>query len=130
MAKSQFLGPGAYVWVNGATTHVTSPFANPSSPATAYATALSNPLPVSGSFSFHWEPFVVPPWKYGGYAGLSVPIVSLPAETRSRSPLAQEAPVPDGPGDGLFVPHAPATRAATASTAAVLLMAVLLPGPG
>src|SRR5438094_6281373 len=89
MAKSYDLGPGAYVWLKGATTHVTSDVANPSCAATAYATASSNPFPVYGSSSFQdgWS-FVSPPEKNGGQAGLSVPIVSMPGATTCRLSLA------------------------------------------
>ena len=94
MAKSQLLAPGAYVWLNGATAHRTSSAEKPIAPATAYATALSKPLPVAGSFNFHCDPLAAPPWKYGGYAGLSVPTMSAPGLTYVVTPFAQSAAVP------------------------------------
>jgi hypothetical protein len=68
MSKSNAIGPGAYDESNGSTTQLTDRGAKPSCFATAYATALSNPLPFAGLlFS-----------KYGGYAGESVATVSTP----------------------------------------------------
>ncbi len=68
MSKSKLFGPGAYEESNGSTTHLTSLGVNPSLAATAYATALSNPLPLAGLLLT----------KYGGYAGESVATVSTP----------------------------------------------------
>ncbi len=51
MSKSNFFGPGAYDELNGTTVHFTSFSAKPSWSATAYATALSKPLPLVGSSS-------------------------------------------------------------------------------
>src|SRR4051794_34797149 len=82
MAKSQSLDPGAYVWVNGATTHSTWSFENPSRFATSKATALSSPLPLLGSSTFHMESLVAPPENHGGDAGVSVPTGSCPPVTR------------------------------------------------
>src|SRR5213593_1989408 len=93
MAKSQLLVPGAYVWLNGATAHRTWSAEKPIAPATAYATALSKPFPVAGSFNFHCDPLAAPPWKYGGYAGLSVPTMSAPGLTYVVTPFAQSAAV-------------------------------------
>jgi hypothetical protein len=41
---------------------------------------------------FQSDPFGVPPWKYGGYAGLSVPTVSVPSFTKV-APVAHSAAV-------------------------------------
>src|SRR5207248_7048327 len=114
MSKSNFFGPGAKEVLKGTTTHLTSLCAKPSLPATAYATALSNPWPERGSLTFQGA-FSVPP-NQGGKAGLSVPTVSWPALTRLRSAFAQELPdVVLPPADLLLDPPQPA--AANASTA-------------
>jgi hypothetical protein len=66
MSKSKSFAPGRNDWSNGTTFHLTSSFAKPSSSATAYATALSKPLSVAGSFSFHVDPLGAPPSNQGG----------------------------------------------------------------
>ena len=48
-SKSKSFGPGAYEELNGSTVHFTAARLKPSCFAIAYATALSNPLPFSGS---------------------------------------------------------------------------------
>ena len=88
MSKSKFFGPGAYEELNGTTVHLTSSFEKPSFSATAYATALSNPLPFVGSSSS----------KYGGNAGLSVPTVSWPDLTRSSRSLGHRSASDPGCG--------------------------------
>src|SRR3712207_4351211 len=97
MSKSKDFDPGLNDWLNGTTTQSTSSRVNPSSSATAYATALSKPSPVEGSLISHCEPSGVPPPNHGGNAGLSVPIVSLPDSTSWRLSLAHassSAPAP------------------------------------
>ena len=59
--------------MNGTVIQVTSELLKPSFSATAYATADSKPLPLVGSSSTN----------HGGYAGLSVPTVKVPAVTSS-----------------------------------------------
>lgn len=76
VSKSKLLEPGLNDCSNGTTTQCTSPFLKPSFPATAYATALSNPCPELGSLTFHIEPLGGVPPNQGGNAGLSVPTVS------------------------------------------------------
>jgi bifunctional non-homologous end joining protein LigD len=90
MSKSNDFLPGANDLANGMYVQLTFSRPNPSCFATAYATADSNPLPVDGSLIFHFEPLGVPPPNHGGYAGLSVPIVSVP-ELMTRSAQAAEA---------------------------------------
>src|SRR5215208_4619417 len=107
MSKSKFFGPGAYEELNGTTVHLTSDSEKPSFSATAYATALSKPLPFVGSSSS----------KYGGNAGLSVPTVSRPSVLSSSEDLSQLAaaavgvaeaePEPEGSSSS---PHPAATR--------------------
>src|SRR5688572_6299392 len=79
MSTSNFLSPGAYALVKGTTIQLTSLDANPSSSATAYATADSKPLPLVGSSSTN----------HGEYAGLSVPTVNFPAVTSWSWSFAQ-----------------------------------------
>ena len=74
MSKSNALSPGAYEVLNGTTCQVTSLGVKPRPSATAYATAASKPCPFDGSSSA----------KYGGYAGVSVPIVNVSAPTVVR----------------------------------------------
>src|SRR6266508_173496 len=81
MSKLKSFGPSLNELSNGTTTHETSSVVKPSWSPTAYATALSKPLPVEGSLISHFEPDGVPPSNQGGKAGLSVPIVSWPALT-------------------------------------------------
>src|SRR5512132_619290 len=88
--------------------------------AISYATADSNPLPVFGSLMSHCEPFSVPPWKYGAYAGLSVPTVSFPSVV-SVAPAAHcwavcvALPVAAGGAVVLELEQAAATNATIAS---------------
>src|SRR5262245_30729404 len=118
MLKSNFFGPGAKEVLNGTTIHSTSSFAKPSSLATAYATALSNPSPERGSLTFHGA-FGVPP-NQGGNAGLSVPTVSCPSLTRFRSALSHEAAVAVvAPDDCLLEPPQPVARNASAATSKI-----------
>src|SRR5438874_1948415 len=115
MSKSNFFGPGANEVENGTTTHPTSLFGKPSFPATAYATAPSNPCPERGSLTFQGA-FAVPP-NHGGNAGLSVPTVSFPAFTSWRSDLAQlVAEVCSGPVLALLdEPPQPVARPASST---------------
>ncbi len=78
MSKSNFFGPGANDESNGTVSHTTSVGANPSPLATAAATAPSKPCPLAGSSSLN----------QGSYAGLSVPMVSLPGVISLRLSLA------------------------------------------
>ena len=74
MSTSNFLSPGAYALVNGTVIQLDLGLRrNPSCAATAYATADSKPSPLVGSSSTN----------HGGYAGLSVPTVNLPAVINS-----------------------------------------------
>src|SRR5262245_9039060 len=68
MSKSNAFGPGAYTLLNGSCTQVTRDLEKPSLAATAYATALSYPLPVVGVLLMN----------HGGFTGLSVAMVSTP----------------------------------------------------
>src|SRR5215212_1917465 len=89
-SMSKALSPGAIELSNGTTVQMTSSFAKPSFSASAYAKALSKPLPSVGSPSS--QGFVAPASgmsKYGGYAGLSVPIVSFPDAFVVRASFAQ-----------------------------------------
>src|SRR5690349_24829634 len=83
MSKSNGFLPGANERLNGTYVHSTDDREYPSCLAMAYATADSKPLPVDGSLIFHFEPLTSPPPYHGGYAGLSVPIVSFPSLTVS-----------------------------------------------
>src|SRR5690242_20172909 len=89
MSKSNGFLPGANERLNGTYVHSTCDREYPSCLATAYATADSKPLPVDGSLIFHFDPFTSPPPNHGGYAGLSVPIVSFPSLTVSSAAGAQ-----------------------------------------
>src|SRR4051794_41876892 len=100
MAKSQSLDPGAYVWVNGATTHSTWSFENPSRFATSKATALSSPLPLLGSSTFHMESLVVPPENHGGDPGVSGAPGSWPPFPRVSWAGEHSAAAGGGPGGG------------------------------
>src|SRR6476659_6030925 len=97
--------------------------------AISYATADSNPLPVFGSLMSHCEPFSVPPWKYGAYAGLSVPTVSFPSVV-NVAPAAHcwavcvALPVAAGDAVVLELEHAAATDASTANPTSILRIAI------
>jgi hypothetical protein len=65
--------------LNGTVTHVTSSLEKPSSLATAYATADSNPWPVVGSLLLN----------HGSKAGESVPTVSVPGVSRESCSFSQ-----------------------------------------
>src|SRR5437764_8773608 len=80
MSKSNGFGPGANALLNGTYFHSTCVDLKPSWEATAYVTADSYPSPLRGSETFQGEPGNGLPPNHGGYAGLSVPTVSLPFE--------------------------------------------------
>src|SRR5687768_14913807 len=85
MSKS--FGPGANDRSNFTGIQVTSSSPKPSSSAMAQATAASKPRLFVGSPSSHGGVAVSPSAggsKYGGNAGLSAPIVSVPAVFVSR----------------------------------------------
>src|SRR5262245_25232601 len=88
--------------LNGTGTQVTSVGAKPSTSAMARAVAASKPLPLFGSPSSHGSVAVSPSaggWKYGGKAGLSAPIVSVPAVFVASDSLAQASAEGDGSTD-------------------------------
>src|SRR5690242_6363746 len=123
MSKSKDFGPGAYELENGTCFQSTSLLEKPSCFATAYATALSKPCPLRGSLTFHGF-FGVPP-NHGGKAGLSVPTVSFPAETRFRSLFAQLELEPP-PEVFFFVEPQAAASAATSSAKSATRSALML----
>jgi len=75
-------------------------FGDPSWSARAYAKALSKPWPLVGSPSSHGAVLWPSAFgsKYGGKAGLSVPIVSVPAVSVARLAAAHSSA--DGAADG------------------------------
>src|SRR3954453_2618671 len=124
MSRSNGLAPGANELSNGMTIQFTSSLAKPSLSARAYANALSKPLPSVGSPSSHGG--VAPPSgmsKYGGNAGLSVPIWSLPAVGSFRPSF--EHGLADALGARLA--EVPADVECAAAEAAGLLGAVVAP---
>src|SRR5215467_3835953 len=106
MSKSNAFGPGAYTLLNGSCTQVTRDLEKPSLAATAYATALSYPLPLAGVLLMN----------HGGYTGLSVAMVSTPLVcSRCLIPaLPHGAAVPTVLLD---VPHAATPPPSTTATA-------------
>src|SRR5689334_11598786 len=109
MSKSNAFGPGAMALLNVTEVQVTLSCEYPRRWATWYATADSKPLPFLGSLSEN----------HGSYAGLSVPIVSLPAVLVLRAPAGQTLPEAeaDAAGDELSSAGAHAARAASSSAA-------------
>src|SRR4051794_31169723 len=95
---SNGFAPGWIAVLNGTGFQTTSAFAKPSLSATAYAVALSRPLPFVGSPFSHGFVFAPPSFgsKYGGKAGVSAPIVSLPAVIVLRLAAVQAFSVADG----------------------------------
>src|SRR6185503_4655460 len=90
MSKSNDFLPGAKERLKGTYVQCTAEGLKPSCFATAYAVADSKPFPVEGSLTFQKELFV-PPAYHGGYAGLSVPIVSWPGLTSVSCDFAHDA---------------------------------------
>src|SRR5690606_13531918 len=80
-ATSKSLAPGAMIWSKLAVTHSTWSGANPSSSATAYATAASKPSPAVGSLAT----------THGSYAGSDVANVRTPCVTVGSAPSAAVA---------------------------------------
>src|SRR5664279_1130571 len=80
---SNGLAPGAIALLKATGAQATWSPVKPIAWATASATAASKPCPLSGSPSPHLALAGVlgSGWKYGGYAGLSAPIVILPEAT-------------------------------------------------
>src|SRR5215467_1589729 len=109
MSKSNAFGPGAYTLLNGSCTQVTCDLVKPSRAATAYATALSYPLPLVGVLLTN----------HGGYTGLSVAMVSTPLVCSRRwMPALLQAAARRPPTLGpLDVPHAATPPPSTAATA-------------
>src|SRR4051812_5266861 len=107
---SNGFAPGWIAVLNGTGFQTTSAFAKPSLSATAYAVALSRPLPFVGSPFSQGFVFAPPSFgsKYGGKAGLSAPIVSLPAVIVLRFAAVHAFSVADGAtqADGGALPTA------------------------
>ena len=113
MSKSKSLSPGLNDSLNVIGTHVTWSCVMPSCSAIAYATALSKPSPLAGlpvplfGCAFH-SPYVPVPPNHGWNAGLSVPIVSVPAVRRFKLSGAHgSGDVPVAPVAGDVAPVGP-----------------------
>src|SRR5689334_2036339 len=103
MYRSKAFGPGAIALLNGTATQVVVSFVKPISVARAAAKAPSKPWPFVGSPSSHGSGLVSLGWKNGGYAGLSAPIVSLPAVLSASLSGAQASADGDGASVGAAV---------------------------
>jgi hypothetical protein len=76
---------------------------------------------VFGSLIFQADPLSVPPWKYGGYAGLSVPTERVPSVTKVApaahcSAVCAALPLAAGIDVVVSLAHAAVTDARTANT--------------
>src|SRR5436190_7036073 len=92
---SKVFGPGWIALLKGTGSQLTLSFVKPSFCATAYAVAASRPWPLVGSPSSQGEPEAAG-WsgsKYGGYAGLSAPTVSVPGVSVARLAAAHASGV-------------------------------------
>src|SRR5690349_11384155 len=98
---------------NGAATQVVVSGVKPISRAKAAATAPSKPLPLVGSPISQGSGLLSDGSKYGGYAGLSAPMVSVPGVSSARASGAQAS------ADGLGSTDAGAVDGASVAGASV-----------